>query len=67
MRDIDRLDNLYYELKKIHENFPDWRFGQFIVNFTTWFHNKYHRDFFYIEDNNMLYYIKKFIKEMKGD
>lgn len=33
MRDPDRLDAFYNELKKIHkEYYPDWRFGQFIVN-----------------------------------
>lgn len=33
MRDPDRLDAFYDELKKIHkEYYPDWRFGQFMVN-----------------------------------
>ena len=33
MRDPNRLDAFYDELKEIHkEYYPDWRFGQFMVN-----------------------------------
>ena len=34
MRDPERLENFYDEMKKIHKDyFPDWRFGQFMMNF----------------------------------
>jgi hypothetical protein len=34
MRDTGRLDSFYDEVKHIHaENFPDWRFGQLMLNF----------------------------------
>lgn len=37
MRNPDRLDSFYDELKKIHkEHFPDWRFGQWCSNFFGW-------------------------------
>lgn len=48
MRDINRLDNFYNELKNIHkEFFPDWRFGQFIVNFTDWIWGEKRVDIFF--------------------
>ena len=68
MRDPNRLNNFYQELKNIHKkNFPDLRFGQFIHNFNIWFLNIYGKDYFYLEDDEILSYIKKFTKEMKGD
>ena len=65
MRDINRLDNFYNELKEIHKELPDWRFGQLVMNFFGWFYEKYHRDAFYIEDFQILIYFKTFIDEMK--
>ena len=33
MRDPERLDAFYDELKRIHKTyFPDWRFGQLVEN-----------------------------------
>lgn len=66
MRDINRLDNFYEKLKEIHKQLPDWRFGQFIMNFIGWYYEKYERDCFYIEDDQILKYIKEFINEIKG-
>ena len=52
MRDINRLDDFYDELKIIHkECFPDWRFGQFMCNLERWLQaNKGLTDIFYIEE-----------------
>ena len=37
MRNPERLDSFYDELKRIHkEAFPDWRFGQLCSNFFGW-------------------------------
>ena len=66
MRDINRLDNFYDELKRIHKYVPDWRFGQLIMNFMSWYYNKYKNDCFYIEEDKMLNYIEEFIDEVKG-
>ena len=48
MRDINRLDNFYNELKEMYKELPDWRFVQLIMNFFGWFYEKYSRDAFYI-------------------
>ena len=66
MRDINRLDNFYDSLKNIHKKYiPDWRFGQFIMNFMGWYYNKYKRDCFYIEEDKMIKYIEEFIDEVR--
>lgn len=65
MRDVNRLDNFYNTLKEFHKNIPDWRFGQFIMNFISWYASNYHMDLFYMEEDEILFYIKEFLKEMK--
>lgn len=58
MRDPNRLDGFYEELKQIHkENFPDWRFGQFIMNFLSW-----NGDPFYLEEDRFITRIKEYVK-----
>lgn len=65
MRDPNRLDAFYETLKEIHKTyFPDWRFGQFIINFQGWYYDKYHRDVFYVEDGSVLGDIKDFAKAL---
>ena len=58
MRNPNRLDNFYEELKQIHKKyFPDWRFGQFIVNFLS-----YCGDPFYMEEDRFIEKVKEYIK-----
>ena len=65
MRNPDRLDSLYDKIKNLHKTLvPDWRFGQFILNFISWYASKYHNDIFYIEDDKIYHYIHEFIDEM---
>ncbi len=60
MRDPKRLDTFYNELKQIHkEYFPDWRFGQLLCNFLSW----YGRDPFYMEEDAFMKKIKEFVNE----
>ena len=64
MRDPARLDNFYLELAKIHkENFPDWRFAQFISN--IW--GTLEQDPWYFEENKMLEAINKSVRKLKGE
>lgn len=67
MRDPNRLCNFYNELMKIHiENFPDWRFGQLVCNLERWLQNtKRLNDIFFIEEDEMMNYIKEFVEDMK--
>lgn len=64
MRDINRIDTFCAEIAKLwKENFPDWRFGQFIFNFLSW----YGKDPFFLEEDKLLEQIKLFIASMRGE
>ncbi len=43
--------------------FPDWRVGQFWMNFLGWVQNKKKRDPFFQEESEMLTYLKEFCGE----
>lgn len=61
MRDPNRLDNFYDEMKKLHmETYPDWRWGQLIHNFFSWLMEKYKIDGFYAEEDKMMQWFKEF-------
>lgn len=61
MRDPNRLDNFYFQLREIHKTkFPDWRFGQLMSNFFGWLYETKKIDLFFPEENKMLEYFKEF-------
>jgi len=49
MRDVGRIDMLMDDFRNLWKLVPDWRFGQLISNFLSW----YGRDPFYVEDDKM--------------
>ena len=62
MRDPNRLDNFYEELKTIHRNhFPDLRFGQLITSIFYWITNG-GVDPFYVEEPQMIEYIREYVE-----
>ena len=64
MRDPNRLDRFYAELCRIHKTyFPDWRYGQFMVNFFNWLKGMEKIDPFFPEESEMLSLLKKSINE----
>lgn len=56
MRDIKRIGKFLGQFMKLWYMFPDWRFGQLVVNI-------FGRDPFYIEDDKALEMIEYQIKE----
>lgn len=67
MRDAERLDGFYEELKRVHKEYlPDWRFGQFVYNLHGWIMENKGRDMFYIEEEEMAAMIKEFISSVTG-
>ena len=63
MRNPDRLDDFYDELKRIHKKYiPDWRFGQFMSNVLGAMQSE-NRDCFFPEEDEMLRFIKKYFKD----
>ena len=67
MRDPNRLDALYDKIKEVHKReFPDWRMGQFMLNFMAWYCAKTRTDMFYIEDDKFANILEDYVKKLKG-
>ncbi len=63
MRDINRFDMFYEEIKKIHKDyFPDWRFGQLYMNFFGWIHSEKNIDPFFPEENRIVELLREYTK-----
>lgn len=68
MRDINRLDKFYDELKEIHKkHFPDWRFGQMIVNVLADWQAKTKRDLFFLEEDEMIQIFRDYVSKERKD
>lgn len=64
MRDPQRLDNFYDEVKRLHmQYFPDWRVGQLWTNFFGWLYGTKSIDPFFPEENSLLDDFKEFFGE----
>ena len=62
MRDVNRLDHFYAEMKRIHaENFPDWRFGQLMMNFFAVYTSK--GDPFFWEEDAFLENLRDYVEK----
>ena len=60
MRDPERLDDFYEEMKNIHkEKLPDWRFGQLMYNFFCEV-----GDPFYWEESRFLKELKNYVDNL---
>lgn len=61
MRNPNRLDVFYEEMKTIHKkSFPDWRFGQLMSNFFGWLMSEKKMDLFFPEEEDMIEYFREF-------
>lgn len=68
MRNPNRLDAFYEEVKRIHkESFPDLRFGQLMYNIFSWLANNNLKDPFYMEEDEFLSHLKEFEDEIKNN
>lgn len=57
MRDPARIPTIWQAFERAHSIYPDWRFGQFLVNFIGW----YGRDPFFPEDDAWMKIIDQYI------
>lgn len=57
MRDPARIPTIWQAFERAHSIYPDWRFGQFLVNFLGW----YGRDPFFPEDDAWMKIIDQYI------
>lgn len=61
MRNKERLDTFYDELKEIHKEYhQDIRFGQFCSNFFRWLSSEKKVDLFFPEEDEMIRYIREY-------
>lgn len=58
MREINRIERILAEIRKIWYTFPDWRLMQILCNVI-----KSNSDSFYLEDEELEELFKKFIEE----
>lgn len=67
MRKSERLDYMYDEMCRLHKKYvPQWRYGQLCSNFFGWLMNVQRRDLFFPEEDEMLRWLKEYIKELVG-
>ena len=64
MREPNRLNGFYNILKIYHKKYmPDIRFMQFINNFLRWHQETYNDDGFYVEDDEFLKRLNRYIAQ----
>jgi hypothetical protein len=64
MRDKNRIPEFTKELEKVWMRYyPDWRFGQLMMNFLNYVALEYKRDPFFPEESEMLKYLKEYVKK----
>lgn len=64
MRDPERLDKFYDQLKEIHKKyFWDWRFGQLCSNFFGWLYEIKGKDLFFPEEDQMIEYLNEYVTD----
>lgn len=68
MRKSERLDYFYDEKCRLHKKYlSDWRVGQLDSNFYGWLMGEQKRDLFFPEEDEMLRWLKMYIKEVVGE
>lgn len=64
IRDSNRLYSFYNEVTRLHITYmPDWRVGQFWMNFLGWVQNEKKRDPFFSEESEILTYLREYCGE----
>ena len=62
MRDSNRLDNSYEEIKELHRMLsPDLRIGQFLLNCIE----SQSKDLYYMEDREFIQKLRDYVKEVR--
>jgi len=63
MRNPERIAPFLKEIEKVWVKVPDWRFGQLMSNFL----NTLPIDPFFVEEEKMLEYLEKWVKDTIGE
>lgn len=65
MRDPERISKYCRTLQDAWSQFPDWRFGQFVINLINLCADQTGRDPFFVEDGEMFEFIRDYFMEGK--
>ena len=65
MRDVNRIDKYVNQIKDIWKKFPDWRFGQLLMNICSMIEDN-PAYFFYIEDDELFKKIEESANQLRG-
>lgn len=66
MRDINRIDSYMARLKRIWKRYPDFRFGQMLMNLLGEVQKEVGMDLFYVEDEEFFAAFEKCFERMMG-
>lgn len=67
MRDPRRIEPFLQKLAEYWKAYvPDWRFGQLMSNFLGFVASKTRQDVFFMEDDELEEWLKKFFDGLKG-
>lgn len=66
MRDPNRIDDFCEVIKEQWHKIPDWRFGQFMLNFLGTLQLNTKRDPFFIEDDEMKEKLQDFFQTLNN-
>ena len=65
-RDLIRIQPFCDRLAKAWEKFPNWRFGQLMVNLMRDYEAEHGRDSFYLEEDEMAQIIEGYCERFTG-
>ena len=65
-RDIGRIQPFCKRLAAAWAKLPDWRFGQMMVNLLREYEAEHGRDFFFLEEDEMIEVIEAYCNRFSG-
>lgn len=65
-RDVERIQLFCEQLAAAWAKLPDWRFGQLMVNLLRDYEAEHGRDFFFLEEDEMIKVIEAYCVRFSG-
>ena len=65
-RDVGRIQPFCDRLAAAWAKLPDWRFGQLMVNLLREYEAEHGRDFFFLEEYEMIQFIEAYCARFSG-
>lgn len=65
-RDVERIQLFCEQLAAAWAKLPDWRFGQLMINLLRDYEAEHDRDFFFLEEDEMIKVIEAYCARFSG-